>query len=85
MLAKKLEQKVKGEGIPTTAKVSSGGGEPWSPPGDGSGSSSHQPGYTRAWSQPGSGLLTRITPHIHWGWVLWVMGALWGQPGHVAW
>lgn len=29
MLAKKLEQKVKGEGIPTTAKVSSGGGELW--------------------------------------------------------
>lgn len=33
ILAKKLEQKVKGEGIPTTAKVSSGGGEPWFQPG----------------------------------------------------
>lgn len=34
MLAKKLEQKAKGEGIPTTAKVSSGGGEPWRAPGE---------------------------------------------------
>ncbi|NXC56342.1 CAC1S protein, partial [Aleadryas rufinucha] len=32
ILAKKLEQKAKGEGIPTTAKVSSGGGEPWRAP-----------------------------------------------------
>lgn len=75
-LAKKLEQKVKGEGIPTTAKVSSGGGEPWRAPGGCPGSSCHQPGATKAWSQSGSGLLSRITAchSIHWWWVLLVMG-----------
>lgn len=56
MLAKKLEQKAKGEGIPTTAKVSAGGAGPWGAPGGGQGSASHQPGLTKAWSQPGSGL-----------------------------
>lgn len=69
MLAKKLEQKAKGEGIPTTAKVSAGGAQPWGAPGEGPSSSSHQPGLTKAWSQPGSGLFwTRITPRLS---ILW--------------
>lgn len=56
MLAKKLEQKAKGEGIPTTAKVSAVRAGPWGAPGEGLGSASHQPELTKAWSQPGSGL-----------------------------
>lgn len=65
MLAKKLEQKVKGEGIPTTAKVSAGGAGPWGAPGEGPGSSSYQSGLTKAWSQPGTGLFwARITPRL---------------------
>lgn len=54
MLAKKLEQKAKGEGIPTTAKVSAGGAGPEGALVEGL-LFSHRPGLAKAWSQPGSG------------------------------
>lgn len=71
MLAKKLEQKAKGEGIPTTAKVSAVGAGTWGAPREGLSSSSHQPGLTKAWSQPGSGLFwakTALCLSILWWW-----------------